>query len=80
LYIDATRYLEVKEESKRTIRGREVEGETIYGDYKAVSGMMFPHAIDNGQKGSPQREKLIIEKIEINVALDAGRFKMPEAK
>jgi hypothetical protein len=80
LYIDATRFLEVKEESKRTIRGREVEGETIYGDYRSVAGMMFPHSIDTGQKGSPQREKVIVEKIEINVPLDAARFKMPAVK
>ena len=80
LYIDAARFLEVKEESKRTIRGREVEGETIYSDYKAVAGMMYPHSIDNGQKGNPQREKVIIEKIEINVPLDAARFKMPTVK
>lgn len=80
MYIDATRFLEVKEESKRTIGGREVEGETIYSDYKAVAGMMYPHSIDNVQKGNPQREKVIIEKIEINVPLDAARFKMPAVK
>lgn len=79
-YIDAEHFLEIKEESKRTIRGTEVEGETIYGDYKDVAGMMLPHSIDGGQKGNPQRQKLVVEKIEINVPLDTTRFKMPEAK
>lgn len=79
-YIDAEHFLEIKEESKRTIRGTETDGDTIYGDYKEVDGMMFPHSIDGGQKGNPQRQKLAVEKIEINVPLDATRFKMPEVK
>lgn len=79
-YIDAEHFLEIKEESKRKIRETEVDGETIYGDYKEVGGMMFPHSIDGGQKGNPQRQKLAVEKIEINVPLDAARFKMPEVK
>ena len=79
-YIDAEHFLELKEESKRKIRDTEVDGETIYGDYKEVGGMMFPHSIDGGQKGNPQRQKLAVEKIEINVPLDATRFKMPEVK
>ena len=79
-YIDAEHFLEIKEESKRMQRGSEVEGDTIYGDYKEVGGMMFAHSIDGGQKGAPQRQKIVVEKIEINVPLDASRFKMPDVK
>lgn len=78
--IDAEHFLQIKEEAKRTIRGTEVDSETIVGDYKEVGGMMFPHAIDSGQKGNPQRQKLVIEKIELNVPIDDARFKMPEVK
>ncbi len=79
-YIDAEHFLEIKEESKRMQRGTEVEGDTIYGDYKEVGGMMFAHSIDGGEKGNPQRQKIVVEKIEINVPLDASRFKMPDVK
>jgi len=79
-YIDAEHFLEIKEESKRIRNGNEVEGDTIYGDYKEVGGMMFAHSVDGGQKGSPQRQKIVVEKIEINVPLDASRFKMPDVK
>ena len=79
-YIDAEHFLEIKEESKRMQRGTEVEGDTIYGDYKEVGGMMFAHSIDGGQKGAPARQKVVVDKIEINVPLDASRFKMPEVK
>lgn len=80
MYIDAEHFLQVKEESKRTIRGTEIEGETILGDYKEVNGMMFPHSVDSGQKGNPQRQKIVVEKIEVNVPIDDTRFKMPETK
>jgi outer membrane lipoprotein-sorting protein len=80
IYIDAEHFLQLKDESKRTVRGAEMETETILGDYKEVDGMMFPHSIDGGQKGSPQRQKLTIEKIELNVPIDDARFKMPQAK
>jgi hypothetical protein len=79
-YIDAEHFLEIKEESKRMLRGSEVEGDTIYGDYKEVGGMMFAHSVDGGQKGAPARQKIVVEKIEINVPIDASRFKMPEVK
>jgi outer membrane lipoprotein-sorting protein len=80
MYVDAEHFLEIKEESKRTIRGTEMEMETIVGDYKEVDGLMLPHSVDAGAKGSPQRQKLVIEKIEINVPIDDARFKMPDVK
>ena len=80
IYIDAEHFLEIKDESKRMVRGSEVETETIVGDYKEVGGMMFPHSVDSGQKGNAQRQKLVVEKIELNVPLDPARFKMPEKK
>jgi hypothetical protein len=80
LYIDAEHFLQIKTEAKHTIRGTEVDSDTSFGDYKEVGGMMFPHAIDSGQKGSPQRQKLAIEKIELNVPIDDVRFRMPEVK
>lgn len=80
MYLDAEHFLPIKEESKRTIRGSEVEAETIFGDYKKVDGMMFAHSIESGQKGNPQKQKIVVEKIELNVAIDDARFKMPEGK
>jgi outer membrane lipoprotein-sorting protein len=80
MYVDAEHFLEIKEESRRTIRGSEMEMDTIVGDYKEVDGLMLPHSVDAGAKGSPQRQKLVIEKIEINVPIDDARFKMPDVK
>jgi len=59
------------------VRGTEMEFETSLGDYKDVDGYIVAHAITSGAKGSPQRQNIIIETIEINPTLDGERFKMP---
>ena len=77
IYLDADSYLEIKMEAKRTMRGAEVDGETTYGDYKEESGLMVPHTIESGVKGSPQKQKLILEKFEMNMDLPDSLFAMP---
>jgi len=77
VYLDADSYLEVKTEAKRTVRGSEVETESYLSDYKDESGHMMPHTIESGVKGSPQRQKLVIEKIECNPTLPDSLFAMP---
>jgi outer membrane lipoprotein-sorting protein len=77
-YFDAESFLGVKQESKRTVRGSEVENETIVGDWKQVDGVMYPHSIDAGQKGGQMRQKMAIQKIDVNVPIDDARFKMPK--
>ena len=76
-YLDADSYLAIKEESKRTVRGSEVEVESTIGDYKEVGGVLIPHSIQNGAKGRPEKQNIIVDKIELNPPLDDSRFKMP---
>jgi outer membrane lipoprotein-sorting protein len=77
LYLDADSGLEIKEESKRMIRDTETETETSLSDYREVNGLMFAFATQSSIKGSPQVQKLTIDKIELNVPLDDASFKMP---
>ena len=79
-YLDTDSFLELKLETKMTIRGAIQENETYYGDYEEVSGMYFPFAIENGQRGDPNRTKTTMEKVEINVPVDDSSFVMPAAK
>lgn len=77
IFLDAEYFLEIRTEGSRTIRGSQVEFESSIGDYKEVNGLMFPHSVDSGAKGAPQRQKFTITKIELNPDLDDARFKMP---
>ncbi len=79
-YIDAENFLDVRIDGKTTVRGTETESDSILGDWKDVSGMMIPFSIDSGQKGAPQRQKITLEKVEVNPSIDDSRFKMPEIK
>jgi outer membrane lipoprotein-sorting protein len=77
VYLDADSFLEIKEETKRTVRGSEQIVESAIGDYKEVGGVVFPFAIESGAKGSAEKQKLTITKIELNVPADDSIFKMP---
>jgi len=77
VYIDADSFLQIKEETKRTVRGSEQVFESSIGDYKEVNGIIFPFAEESGVKGSQQKEKLTVTKIELNVPVEDSIFKMP---
>lgn len=79
VYIDAETGLEVKSEGKRVIRGTEVETETFMSDYKEVDGVPFAYTISAGRKGGAdnQKQKIVMDKIELNVPMTDDMFKMP---
>jgi hypothetical protein len=75
--LDTTSHLEVGNETKRVVRGSEVEIATRMSGYKPVGGVLWPHTIDSGPKGRTLRPSLVIDKIEVNPEVDDARFKMP---
>lgn len=77
-FMDTDYYVPIKIETKRMIRGNEVEFETVLGDYKEVAGWYLPWSLEIGAKGSQFKQKLAIEKVEPNVTLDDSRFSMPK--
>ncbi|MCL4818861.1 MAG: hypothetical protein KJ067_06955 [Vicinamibacteria bacterium] len=80
VFLDADAYLEIRGEGKRKIRGTEVETEQTISDYKEVGGLVMPHAFEGGPKGSPMRQKITVDKIELDVDIDDARFAMPAKK
>ncbi|HTR25218.1 MAG TPA: hypothetical protein VMI10_14650 [Terriglobales bacterium] len=76
-YIDADSFLEIKEDTTRTVRGTDHEFESAIGDYKEVDGIIFPFAVETSAKGSDQKQKITISKIELNVPAEDAQFKMP---
>src|SRR3984885_3480169 len=79
-FLDADSFLEIKMENQSTIRGAVVFTENYYGDYEQVSGLYFPFAFENGEKGNPVRTKYTVEKLEVNVPLEDSLFSMPTTK
>lgn len=80
LHLDAKTHLVVQTVDRRDVEGREVEFVTEVGDYRTVNGLVFPHRIEVGPKGSPDRQRLVVQRIEVNPPLDPARFTMPERR
>jgi hypothetical protein len=80
LFIDTESNLEIKVEGRTMIRGTEQVSDTLLGDWKEVGGLLMAHSIDSGQPGAPARQKLTVDKIELNVPLEDARFAMPAKK
>lgn len=79
-YLDTDSFLELKLEIQSTVRGTLQETEQYFGDYEKVDGIYYPFAVEQAQKGNAQRQKLSVDKIEINVPIEDSRFEMPVIK
>lgn len=79
-FLDVDSFLEIKMENQSNIRGAVVFTENFYGDYEQVNGLYFPFAFESGQKGSPERAKFTVGKVELNVPLEDSLFSMPVTK
>lgn len=80
LYLDATTYLGLKTSAKATMRGTEVELESMLGDYRDVNGLKFPFSIEQHQTGGEgPSQKITFTKIELDPPLQDSIFKMPAA-
>ena len=80
VYLDPDHFLEIRVLTQRVQHGAQVEQETELGDYEQVNGVFVPFAIDSGRKGDPDKQKIIIEKAEPNVAIDDAVCRLPAAK
>ena len=78
-FLDADSFLELKVETQSNIRGTVQYTEMFYGDYEQVNGIYYSFAFEQGQKGSPDRVKFSVDKIEINIPLADSLFTMPAA-
>jgi Outer membrane lipoprotein-sorting protein len=79
-FLDVDSFLEIKMENQSNIRGAVVFTENYYGDYEQVNGLYFPFAFESVQKGSQERAKFTVDKVELNVSLDDSLFSMPVTK
>jgi hypothetical protein len=63
------------------LRGTARETTTEFGSFKEVQGVLIPFSIQVGPKArADQRQKIAVDKVEINVALDDAMFAMPAVK
>jgi len=77
VFLDPEHFLEIRVLSQRTERGAQVEVETDLSDYEKIDGVFLPFSIESGRKGGSDKQKLILDKAEANVPVDATAFQFP---
>ena len=77
VYLDPDHFLEIRIVTQRILHGAHEEVETDLGDYEKAGGVFVPTSIGSGPKGSPDKQKIIIDKVEANVPVDDTIFHFP---
>jgi hypothetical protein len=77
VYLDPDYFLEIRILTQRVEQGAQVEVETDLGDYEKIGGVFVPFSIEAGRKGDPDKQKIVIDKAEANVAVDDAVFHLP---
>ncbi|HEX6899083.1 MAG TPA: hypothetical protein VF789_05190 [Thermoanaerobaculia bacterium] len=76
-YVDVASRMVVRSDVPRVVRGHRVEMQSTFSDFRKVSGIVFPHHIEIRVKERPQVLKVVVERIELDPALDPASFQMP---
>ena len=77
VYLDPDHFLEIRIVTGRMRHGAYEEVETDLGDYEKAGGVFVPTSIEFGQKGAPDKQRTIIDKVEANVPVDDTIFHFP---
>jgi hypothetical protein len=77
VYLDPDHFLEIRILTQRTRHGAYEEVETDLGDYEKAGGIFVPTSIEFGSKGSPDKQRIIIDKVEANMPVDDSIFHFP---
>jgi hypothetical protein len=80
VYLDPDHFLEIRVLTQRTRHGAYEEVETDLGDYEKAAGVFVPTSIEFGRKGAPDKQRIIIDKVEANVPVDDAIFRFPASK
>ena len=79
VYLDPDHFLEIRVLTGRVKHGAYEEVETDLGDYEKTAGVFVPTSIESGRKGDPDKQKILIDKVEANVPVDEATFHFPPA-
>ena len=79
VYLDPVHFLEIRVLTGRVKHGAYEEVETDLGDYEKTAGVFVPTSIESGRKGDPDKQKILIDKVEANVPVDEATFHFPPA-
>lgn len=77
VYLDPDHFLEIRIVTQRVRHGAHEEVEMDLGDYEKAGGVFVPTSIEVGNKGSPDKQTIVVDKVEANVPVDDAIFHFP---
>jgi hypothetical protein len=77
VYLDPDYFLEIRTVDRRIQHGVPRETVTDFGDYEKVDGVYFAFSQVSGEKGSSDKQKVQIDKAEVNSVSDGNVFRFP---
>ena len=76
-YIDVKSMYLVRTDSTRQVRGRPLQIETTFSDFKKTDGILFPRQVEMAAAGRPQRLRIVLDTVEVNPRLSDALFAFP---
>jgi hypothetical protein len=77
VFLDPDHFLEIRVLTQRMRHGAHEEVETDLGDYEKAGGVFVPTSVEVGRKGAPDKQRIIVDKVEANVPVDDTIFHFP---
>lgn len=74
---DASTGLIMKWQGTRKLSDKDLLWETNFRDFREVEGLKYPFLVESGPAGTDQFQKIVADKIEVNISIDDARFGKP---
>ncbi len=74
VWVDVESGLDVRTDARRRVDGQERTVWTTYRDWRKVDGLLVPHLLETSVEGVRGTERIVVEKVALNVPLDDARF------
>jgi outer membrane lipoprotein-sorting protein len=73
-YLDVKSLHRLRTDTTREVRGRPVQLQVSFGNYKKSGGVLFPRLIEVTTVGRPQQLSIVVDSVEINPPLSDALF------
>jgi hypothetical protein len=73
-YFDVDTALLLKWEGARKVNDKDIPWESFFHDFREINGLRYPFLIESDALGTDQTQRIVAQKIEVNIPLDDARF------
>ena len=77
-WVDVASRQIVRTDVTRIVYGRPAALTNLFSEFREAGGIVFPHRIQSSAPDRPRTLTIAVEKIELDPALDAARFRFPD--